>query len=327
VRIARVVAGVHITSRTPSVAVACCTAGALAGVVPVRTAAAHAVGAIGPDALWRTWNVDPLVLVSLFLALCLYARGVRHLWTRAGRGRGVTQAQVLAFALGVSALVVALMSPLDPLGGTLLTAHMGQHALLVAIPPPLLLLGRPGVAFAWSLRAEQRPRVHGAPPWRFLIGGFDALARPLPAGVLHGLALWMWHAPAAFDAALAHHVVHALEHAALFGTALLFWRAILDARLGRRVGQALGANLATLVHGGLLGALITLAPSPLYRWYRGRSALWGLTALEDQQLAGLLVWVPMNAIYLAAGLALAGRVIADRGAPSVPAASVPLVTR
>jgi len=86
---------------------------------------------------------------------------------------------------------------------------------------------------------------------------------------------------------------------------------------GRHVGPAVGATFATLMHGGLLGALITMAPQPLYAWYRGRTELWGLSALEAQQLAGLLMWVPMGLIYLAASLVLASRLVADRraGAP------------
>ena len=86
------------------------------------------------------------------------------------------------------------------------------------------------------------------------------------------------------------------------GTALLFWRAVLIAWSGRRLGPAVGATFATLMHGGLLGALITMAPRPLYAWYRGRTEVWSLNALEDQQLAGLLMWVPMGIIYMAASL-------------------------
>ena len=276
---------------------------------------------MGADTLWRSWSFNPVILGSLFLVSWLYARGVESLWTRAGRGRGVARAQALAFAGGMAALAVALLSPLHALGETLLAAHMAQHGLLVAVAPPLLLLGRPGAAFAWALPAGWRRAVFGAPAWRFLTRVSGALARPLPAAALHGLALWGWHAPAAFDAAVASHAVHALEHAAFLGTALLFWQAVLDARTGRRVGQALGANVATLVHGGLLGALITLAPFPLYRWYHGRSALWGLSALEDQQLAGLLMWVPMSAVYLAAGLMLASRFVVEREGRRGPASA------
>jgi putative membrane protein len=93
---------------------------------------------------------------------------------------------------------------------------------------------------------------------------------------------------------------------AFFGTALLFWRSVLAAP----VGPALAGGFATLIHGGLLGALITLAPYPLYRWYHGRTEPWGWTPLEDQQLAGLLMWVLMGVIYFAACLLLASRLLA-----------------
>jgi putative membrane protein len=150
------------------------------------------------------------------------------------------------------------------------------------------------------------------------------LSRPLAAAVLHGLAVWLWHAPRPFNAALASYPLHALEHSAFFVTALLFWRAILNASSRRRAGPALGASFATLIHSSLLGALITLAPYPLYAWYFGRTEIWGLSALEDQQLAGLLMWVPMGIVYLGACLLLASRLVAVEGQQD-KAASVEVV--
>jgi putative membrane protein len=278
-------------------------------IVAAAPAMAHGPAAVQPDAPWRSWNFDLIVVLPLFLSVWLYGRGVLRLWARAGSGRGVTYAHVLAFALGEAALIVALVSPLDPLGETLLSAHMAQHALLVALAPPLLLLGKPGVAFAWALPASRRQAFLLSTGWRALAGLGEALSRPLPAAVLHGLTLWFWHAPAAFDAAVANSGVHALEHVSFFGTALLFWRALLNARSSRRAGLALGPAFATLIHGGLLGALLTMAPYPLYWSYRDHAELWGLSPLEDQQLAGLLMWVPMGLIYLGACLLLAGRLV------------------
>jgi putative membrane protein len=286
--------------------------GILLWVLTMGSAAAHGPAPVRPDTLWHSWSFDPLVLVPLLLACWLYARGVWHLWTRAGWGRGVAYFHALSFALGAAVLFVALVSPLDQLGETLLSAHMAQHGLLVAVVPLLLLLGKPGVAFAWALPESWRKSVLGSISWRWLTGTLNTLSRPLSAAVLHGLALWFWHAPAAFDAAVASYGVHALEHASFFGTALLFWRAILDAHSSRRAGRALGATFATLMHGGLLGGLITMAPYPLYTGYRGRTELWGLSLLEDQQLAGLLMWVPMGVVYLGACLVLASRLVASR---------------
>jgi putative membrane protein len=261
---------------------------------------------VQPDALWKSWNVDPWVLSPLVMALWLYGHGVGLLWGRAGRGRGVSYASALVFAAGLAVLVVALVSPLDPLGGTLLSAHIAQHGLLVGVAPPLLLLGRPGVAFAWALVGAWTTRPFASTVWRGLGGLGCALSRPLRAVALHGLMLWLWHAPALFEAAVEHRWVHALEHACFLGSAFLLWRAVLDARTSRRVGPAL---VAAFMHSGLLGGLITMAPHPLYAAYGGRSVVWDLTALDDQQLAGLLMWVPLGLPYLAAGLWLTSRFV------------------
>lgn len=287
--------------------------GVFAWLLAIGPAAAHGPAApLGPDALWHAWSFDPLVLVPLLLSAWLYGRGLRLLWARAGRGRGVALPHALAFGVGTAVLFIALVSPLDALGETLLSAHMAQHALLVTVTPLLLLLGKPGAVFAWALPAECRKHFLGSQGWRALATVGGALSRPLCSAVLHGLALWGWHAPGAFDAAIADYGVHVLEHVSFFGTAVLFWRAILDTRSRRRAAAALGAAFATLMHGGLLGALITLAPYPLYVWYHDRTALWGLNALEDQQLAGLIMWVPMGIIYLGACLGLASRLVASQ---------------
>lgn len=288
----------------------------------ISPAAAHGPALVAPDTLWRSWNFDGAIIVPLLLALSLYARGLRQLWTRSGSGRGATYGQTISFTLGAVVLFVALISPLDPLGETLLSAHMAQHALLLAVAPPLLLLGKSGMVFGWALPGQWRRDFLGSAIWRSLTTSWDVLSRPLAATLLHGLALWLWHAPAAFHAAVASHPVHALEHASFFGTGLLFWRAVLAARSSRRAGPALGASFATLIHGGLLGALITLAPYPVYAWYRGRTEIWGLSALEDQQLAGLLMWVPMGIVYLAACLVLASRLIATEEGENPPVDAV-----
>ncbi|WP_162419776.1 cytochrome c oxidase assembly protein [Microvirga brassicacearum] len=270
---------------------------------------AHGPDPVPPDVVWRAWTFDPLVLGLLLVASWGYGRGVRRLWARAGRWRGIGRRHRAAFGLGFVVVVIALISPLDRLGGTLLSAHMMQHGLLVTAAPALLLLGKPGVAFAWALPAGWSRRGLAATTWRPLAKAGRWLSRPFPAATLQGLTLWIWHAPALFDAAVEREWLHTLEHASFFGTALLLWRAILDARSSARAGAALAAAFATLMHGGLLGALITMGPRPLYQAYLGRTDLWGLSALDDQQLAGLLMWVPMGAVYFGACLWLASRLV------------------
>jgi putative membrane protein len=275
---------------------------------------AHGPDPVPLDALWRAWSFDPLVLGLLVAACWGYGHGVRRLWARAGRWRGIGRMHVLSFVSGLAVVIICLVSPLDGLGSTLLSAHMAQHGLLVTAAPLLLLLGKPGVAFAWALPAGWSRGGIAAVTWRPLARLGRWLSGPFPAATLHGLALWLWHAPGLFDAALEREWLHTLEHASFFGTALLFWQAILDPRSGERIGWALAAAFATLMHGGLLGGLVTMAPRPLYGWYAGRTEPWGLTALEDQQLAGLLMWVPMGIVYFGACLMLAARLVmpADR---------------
>ncbi len=275
---------------------------ALAAWACAGPASAHAGGApVGPADWPHHWTFDPWILAPLVLGHWLYGRGVLRAWARAGAGRIVTRGQVWCFAGGEALLVVALVSPLDALGETLLLAHMLQHIVLTTLAPPLLVLGAPMTAWLWALPRSWRGQVRRAPVrWLRALG--DRLSRPGMATALHALALWAWHAPALFEAALADEGVHTGEHVSFLVTALLFWRAALS----RRNAPALGALcvLATFVHSGMLGGVLSLAPSPLYPAYGGVAALWGLTALEDQHLAGLTMWGPAGLVYLCAFLAL-----------------------
>jgi cytochrome c oxidase assembly factor CtaG len=134
------------------------------------------------------------------------------------------------------------------------------------------------------------------------------LINPMRATLLLGITMWLWHAPALFGAAVAYDWVHALQHLSFFVPALLFWRGLIHARPVGRAPGAVAAAFITFMHTGLLGGLITMAPEPLSTAYLGRTESWGLSALADQQLAGLLMWVPLGVPYVAAGLLLGARV-------------------
>ena len=275
-------------------------------------------GPLTPNEFWHHWNTDLWLLGPLLLAHWLYGRGVSRLWARAGFGRGISVARVAAFAAGELALVVALISPLDALGETLLSAHMVQHGLLIAVAPPLLLMGLPGAAFAWALPAETGGRLARSSSVRTMVHRLSWMLHPFAAAAIHGAAVWIWHVPAIFDAALANSGLHMFEHFTFLATALLFWQSLVLAR--RSVPTAafgIAAAFATLLHGGFLGALITFAPHVLFSWYVGRTVSWGLEPLEDQQLAGLIMWVPLGLVYFGASLALAARLVpASKDAPS-----------
>lgn len=275
------------------------------------SAAAFAhTGAEPATAPWR-WSLEPWVLALLALSAALYGAGLLRLWRRAGVGRGIGRWQAAAFATGWLALAAALVTPLDALGSRLFAAHMVQHELLMVVAAPLLVLGRPLAAWTWAFAPPQRRRIGAATRWRWLAAAWDAITRPVTAWTLHALALWAWHVPVLFEAALRHEAVHVLQHTTFLGTALLFWWAVLggDPR-SPRGGFALAYLFTTMMHTGALGALLTFAPTAWYPAYEQAGGGFGLTPVEDQQLGGLIMWVPGGIAYVIAGLALVGRLLA-----------------
>jgi putative membrane protein len=260
-----------------------------------------------------TWTWDGWVVLPLAASASLYAIGVARLWRRAGRGRGVRVWQVACFAAAWLLLVAALVAPLHWLGGRLFTAHMIEHEIIMALAAPLLVVARPIGAILWALPASWRRsgRLAQAPAFAAL---WSRLADPLVATIVHAIALWSWHVPALFDAALASERLHWLQHLSFFVTALLFWWSLLRGRARERgYGAAVLYLFATSLHSGFLGILLALARQPLYPAQTRTSPEWGLTPLEDQQLAGLIMWVPAGLVYAAAALALAGVWIARSG--------------
>src|SRR5436309_8536824 len=251
---------------------------------------------------WWTW--DPPVVVLLALSAWLYGRGVRALWRRAGAGQGVRKWEAACFAAGWLALFIALISPLDALGGVLFSAHMVQHEVLILLAAPLLVLGRPLAVWLWAFSPARRERLAGWAQARPVAASWHAVSGPFAAFAIHAAALWVWHAPALYQATLESDAVHAVQHLSFFGSATLFWWALIHGRYGRMgYGVAVFYVFATAMHSGVLGALITFAPRLWYPIYADRTAAWGLLPLEDQQLAGLLMWVPAGVIFILLGLA------------------------
>jgi len=128
--------------------------------------------------------------------------------------------------------------------------------------------------------------------------------------LLHGLAIWLWHVPVLFDAAVDQVALHRLQHLSFFGTAVLFWWAVL---WRSEAGAAAWHVVVTMLHTSVLGALMALAPRVLYVAQTATAAAWGLTPLEDQQLAGLIMWVPAGTIYAGTALALIALWIRNSG--------------
>lgn len=249
--------------------------------------------------LATTWNWDPSVLLgsaALIIAYFLLVTGEEY------RGRA------LYFISGVLVVVVALESPLDQLGdGYLFSAHMLQHLLLLLIAPPLLLLGLPGTF--WE-RLLKDPRL----AWlaRFL-------ARPALAWIIGMGTIWIWHAPPLYNAALADERIHILEHLMFLVSATIFWWPVLSPSAEVRMAplQAIPYLFGAAASSAVLGILLTFTPPGLYPEYLhpvdelGILPLlrdqWGLTPGTDQQIGGLLMWVPGSVIYLSGILLSLGR--------------------
>jgi putative membrane protein len=258
-------------------------------------------------------DAGPWLLAPLAAAAILYVIGVARLWRSAGVGRGIRQAQALRFALGWLVLVAAVASPLDEFADRLFAAHMVQHELLMTVAAPLFVLGRPLEAWAWALPAPVLRTLAAAARARPLARAWRELTEPLAAWSIQALALWLWHAPVLFDASLAHEGVHIAQHACFLGAALLLWWSVLGRGTRRPDGASVASLFTTMIHSGALGALLTFAPHP---WYAYEGA-YGLSALEDQQLGGLVMWVPGGIAYLVAGLAIvAAWVAGERAAPA-----------
>jgi putative membrane protein len=256
--------------------------------------------AVGPHEMWRAWAGDPLVLAGILLACWCYARGVLGIWDQVGRGRVVTRWQARAWTAGILALLVALASPLEALAGTLFSAHMAQHVLLTTVAAPLLVLSRPVLPLLQGLPHRLRQRFARLQERAQALRGLTyATAWPLAAAGLHGAVTWLWHLPGPYQAALRSDVVHATEHVTLVGSAVLLWWAILES--GRRSAFGYGTGIAAVfvvaLSQGALGAVLTFAPNILYAHYAASTAIWGMAALHDQHVAGVVMWAPGKFVH------------------------------
>jgi putative membrane protein len=236
-----------------------------------------------------TWNWEPSILIGLAGQAGAYLACVGPLRGRFAGSAPVPPARVQTFLLGVLVMFIALVSPLDILGDRyLLTAHMVQHLLITLVAPPLLLLGTP----RWLLRPLLIPRF-ALPIGRWLTS-------PLVAFVLFNATFALWHVPAFYDAALRSLPIHILEHVTMFATATLTWWPIFSP-LDELPRLSEPAQCVYLFFESLpptiLGALITFSGAVLYPTYRDAPRIWGLSPLDDQQVGGLIMWIPGALVF------------------------------
>ena len=227
----------------------------------------HAVG-------WDAWHFEPTVIAGAVIVVGLYLRGLML------AGETPNPLRVASFALGSLAILVALVSPLDAAADWLLSMHMLQHVVLTTIGPPLVLLG--------LSPAMLRPLSESGLARRVL----GSVTNPMVAGALFIINMWLWHIPPVYEAALTDLNLHVVMHIAFLGTGLLFWWPVVQPMPGlARVGE--GARLLYLfVTGfpmGLLALMLVASGSPVYGYYETAPRLWGVSALIDQQIAGVIM--------------------------------------
>ena len=266
----------------------------------------HAGAPLAPHDIWRAWSFEPAVLAPLVLGGFVYARGARQAVSRTTRAKIAITREMIFFALGFTVLVIAMISPIHAAGSALFSAHMIQHELLMAIAAPLLVMGRPAIPLVWGLPESVRRPVGRAFTGPVVKGVSSAFTRPLTAFLVHAAAIWTWHAPSLYDASVASELVHSAQHFSFLGSALLFWWSILQSRQRRgSEGFAILYLFLTAIHTTLLGALLTVSDRSIYSAYHDSATLpWGLTSLEDQQLGGIIMWVPGSVVYMIAALYL-----------------------
>ena len=269
--------------------------------------AAQAIGAGAPGDLWSItassppgdWMVRPEVAAPLLIAAGAYAVGW---WQLRRRGGAVSEWRVAASVAGLLSVLVALSAPFDRLAHASFAAHMLQHLLLIAGAAPLLLLADPFAALCWALPAPVRSRagrlLRAGTPLRAL---WRVLTTVWVAWLAHVAAVWLWHLPSAYDAAVADRVVHDVEHLVFFGTAILFWWPIVQPAPRLRAPTGYGVRVGYLVlaamQGALLGLLLAMSRETWYRAY---------PSAEDQSLGGLVMWGLGGAVDMLAVLILLG---------------------
>ncbi|HLZ64266.1 MAG TPA: cytochrome c oxidase assembly protein [Ktedonosporobacter sp.] len=244
---------------------------------------------VGPNFWLTQWNWQPSIIIGTILAIGLYLYAVGPLREKAFPAEEIKTSQVVMFLLGVNAIFLSLFSPLDKLGDTyLFSAHMVQHLALTLVGPPLMILGTPGWLIQPLLRNSLILRIA-----RFL-------THPIIAFLLFNIDFWLWHAPPLYIATLTHETLHIFEHMTFIVLGLIYWWPVFSP-VKELPRLSIGGQILYLFLGGMptvaLGAGLTFM-QPLYTPYIYAPRVWGMSPALDQQLGGLIMWIPGNIVAI-----------------------------
>ncbi len=288
------------------------------------------------QAILASWSWRPSVIITLVVIGTLYVRGWRQLRRRGGRhGRRAGQSwplsagwRLVAYLSGLIVIGLALLSPIDTLGGQLFFMHMIQHLLLIMIAPPLLLIANPLATILWGLPAGVRRRVGGG---LSLVLHRDAPARRLLRAVTAPGVVWLawviiligWHDANMYNWTLRNELVHDVEHLSFFLVSMLsWWRTTAAApRIHGPVGMMgrIILVLALIPPNMLTGVVIAFAENPIYTYYVDVPRLWNISVMTDQRIGGVLMWIPGSMMYLIAGLILVAQLLGqEERKPALP---------
>jgi cytochrome c oxidase assembly factor CtaG len=246
------------------------------------------------------WTLSPELIIPLGLALIIYLVG----WSRLSR-RATTPVRPTLFLSGWTVLTLALISPLHEAGERSFTMHMIEHELIMLPAALLLAASAAGGVLAWGLPRPLRLALAGG--WKSPLQSlWRRMTEPLTATTIQAIVMWAWHAPPLFDRALDSFGWHVAQHASFLISSLLFWWAMLHPReRGSGYGVSAACLFATSLVGGALGALMSFSSSPWYADYAamGMTGI-GLDPVNDQRLAGLIMWVPGGLVHGGAALAM-----------------------
>ncbi|HET7307425.1 MAG TPA: cytochrome c oxidase assembly protein [Gammaproteobacteria bacterium] len=269
----------------------------LIGLAVAAPAAAHGVGVAGEPLHWA-W--EPWALLCMALASIAYLVGLYRMGAE-GRRRLLGPFRPVSFFAGILVLLFAVEYPLDALEHALFSAHMVEQLLLLLIAPPLLVAGRPVVTWMWAFDLRSQSRI--ARGWHRLglYAAFEWLARPMVSWLFMVAVLCFWHFPGPYDWALQHEWLHDIERLSFLGAAVGYWTIVTEL-YGRRRALGYGATMIYVVSIGfvmaLIAAILTLAPHALYAAHFHTTQAYGLTPLQDQHIAGAIMWIPSNMIHL-----------------------------